>query len=211
MGTLNRLSLAVAIAASMPHAASAAPLDRWADPIAEASRRFGLPQDWVRRVIQAESGGRTERGGRPIVSAAGAMGLMQLMPATWAEMRFALGLGSDPHQPRDNILAGTAYLRKMYDRFGYPGLFAAYNAGPARFADAVRNGRTLPAETRAYVAQLTRRGPRAGLHIVGPAALTGADLFAILGQAVRNAGDETGTEPRSATLFFVSSSRQAGP
>ena len=58
------------------------------------------------------------------------MGLMQLMPATWAAMRAEHGLGHDPHDPRDNILAGTAYLRAMYDRFGYPGLFAAYNAGP---------------------------------------------------------------------------------
>src|SRR3546814_2028420 len=78
--------------------------------------------------MTAESGGRPIWNGRPTVSHAGAMGLMQLMPATWADMRRRLGLGSDPHAPRDNILAGTLYLRLMYDRFGYPGLFGAYNA-----------------------------------------------------------------------------------
>ncbi|GLV24727.1 hypothetical protein TomTYG45_11670 [Sphingobium sp. TomTYG45] len=69
--------------------------------------------------MRAESGGQTRWNGRPIRSSAGAMGLMQLMPATWKEMRVRLGLGNDPDQPRDNILAGTFYLRLMHDRFGY--------------------------------------------------------------------------------------------
>jgi SLT domain-containing protein len=84
------------------------------------------------------------------------MGLMQIMPGTWRDMRAALGLGNDPHAPRDNILAGTAYLRAMYDRFGYPGLFAAYNAGPARYARHLATGRRLPAETIAYVANVAQ-------------------------------------------------------
>jgi len=91
-------------------------------------------------------------GGRPITSRAGAMGLMQLMPGTWRELRLALSLGEDPYDPHDNILAGTAYLRAMYDRFGYPGLFAAYNAGPKRYAAFLSGARALPAETRSYVA-----------------------------------------------------------
>lgn len=127
-------------------------IDRWSLHIHEASARFGIPEEWIRRVIRAESRGRTTRGGRPITSRAGAMGLMQLMPGTWAEMRAKHGLGPDPHDPRNNILAGTAYLRAMYDRFGYPGLFAAYNAGPARYAEHLSAGRRLPAETVAYVA-----------------------------------------------------------
>jgi soluble lytic murein transglycosylase-like protein len=101
------------------------PAGRWGADVAEASARFGIPAEWIRRVIQAESSGRTSWLGRPVVSPAGAMGLMQLMPATWRDMRDTLGLGPDPHDPRDNIIAGTAYLRAMYDRFGYPGLFAA--------------------------------------------------------------------------------------
>src|SRR3546814_21045489 len=46
------------------------------------------------------------------------------------------------------------YLRLMYDRFGYPGLFAAYNAGPGRYADHLSTGRPLPGETRAYLTAL---------------------------------------------------------
>jgi soluble lytic murein transglycosylase-like protein len=126
-------------------------ITRWRVYIDEASVRFGVPAAWIERVMRAESGGRTLLDGRPITSRAGAMGLMQLMPGTWADLRGALGLGADPHQPRDNILAGTRYLRMMYDRFGYPGCFAAYNAGPARYAAYLAGRSRLPAETVAYV------------------------------------------------------------
>lgn len=86
------------------------------------------------------------------------MGLMQVMPRTYAEMRIEHGLGTDPHDPRDNILAGTAYLRAMYDRFGFPGLFAAYNAGPERYDDHVKRGRPLPPETIAYLRKIQASG-----------------------------------------------------
>jgi soluble lytic murein transglycosylase-like protein len=127
----------------------------WAVYVTEASRRFGIPEDWIERVMKAETGGRTHLNGRPIRSKVGAMGLMQLMPGTWAEMQSAHGLGADPDDPRDNILAGTAYLRAMFDRFGYPGMFGAYNAGPARYAASL-NGVPLPGETRAYLTKVTR-------------------------------------------------------
>jgi hypothetical protein len=92
--------------------------------------------------------------GRPITSPAGAMGLMQLMPDTYAKLRVEHRLGPDPHDPRDNILAGAAYLREMYDRFGWPGMFAAYNAGPRRFEAHLRDEQPLPAETRRYLVTL---------------------------------------------------------
>ena len=142
-----------------PIAATDAALDRWQELIAEASRRFGVPEAWIRAVMQAESGGRTMLDGRPITSRAGAMGLMQVMPDTYEEMRRAHDLGSDPYDPRDNVLAGTAYLRAMYDRYGYPGLFAAYNAGPKRYDEYLRDGRPLPFETRAYLATITQTDP----------------------------------------------------
>jgi soluble lytic murein transglycosylase-like protein len=142
-----------------PAAATDAALDRWQEFIAEASRRFGVPEAWIRAVMQAESGGRTMLHGRPITSRAGAMGLMQVMPDTYAEMRRAHGLGPDPHDLRDNILAGTAYLRAMHDRYGYPGLFAAYNAGPDRYDEYLHDGRPLPAETRAYLATIAQADP----------------------------------------------------
>ena len=151
------LKLLASLALLVPGTASADAVDRWQGEVAEASSRFGVPAEWIRRVIGAESAGRQSWLGHPIVSPAGAMGLMQLMPGTWRDMRLALGLGTDPHDPHDNILAGTHYLRLMYDRFGYPGLFAAYNAGPARYADHLLTGRALPAETIAYSARVTSK------------------------------------------------------
>jgi soluble lytic murein transglycosylase-like protein len=150
---LKAVCAALALCAAAP--AKADPLAAWRPVIAEASARFGVPVEWIDRVIRTESAGRTTLHGRPITSRAGAMGLMQLMPRTWTTMRRRLGLGNDPYQPRDNIFAGTYYLRLMYDRFGYPGLFAAYNAGPGRYADYIRRGRALPGETRNYLAAVT--------------------------------------------------------
>ncbi len=68
-------------------------------------------------------------------------------------------LGSDPYDPRDNILAGTAYIREMHDRFGAPGFLAAYNAGPDRVEAVVAGPMILPEETVSYVASV---GPRLG-------------------------------------------------
>ena len=165
-------------APAMEHVSPA--VERWRPIIAEASRRFGVPQAWIAAVMQAESRGQTHLGGRPITSRAGAMGLMQVMPGTWETLRRQHGLGPDPHNPRDNIMAGTAYLRAMYDRFGYPGLFAAYNAGPGRYAEHLRTGRPLPSETRGYIGQLARAPATASMP---PAILSRSRLFFALGMA----------------------------
>ena len=119
--------------------------------IAEASDRFNLPETWIREIMQVESGGRQYLNGRPITSHAGAMGLMQVMPATYEELRRRYDLGPDPYNPRDNILAGAAYIREMYDQFGSPGFLAAYNAGPGRYGQFLSEGRPLPLETQRYV------------------------------------------------------------
>ena len=131
-----------------------APISQWDKMVEEAARRFNLPPSWVRGVMQIESGGHTMLGGRPITSSAGAMGLMQVMPETFAEMSQRYGLGNDPYEPRANILAGTAFLREMYDRYGTAHFLAAYNAGPGRVDDHLRNGRPLPFETHRYVQTL---------------------------------------------------------
>lgn len=146
-------------------AARADPVSQWMPEIAEASRRFGIPGRWIMRVMRAESDGATELDGLPIRSRAGAIGLMQLMPATWREMRRAYALGSNPDDPRANIIAGTAYLRLLYDRFGYPGLFGAYNAGPARYAAWVAGRHHLPSETVAYLGAVAGRGQRTTIHV----------------------------------------------
>ena len=123
--------------------------DSYAAPIAEATQRLGIPADWIRQIIRAESGGDPHA-----ISPKGAMGLMQLMPKTWAELRGRYDLGSDPFDPHDNILAGTAYLRQMHNRYGSPGFLAAYHAGPGRYEDYRDRHRTLPPETQSYVAEL---------------------------------------------------------
>ncbi|MGH9663653.1 MAG: lytic transglycosylase domain-containing protein, partial [Bryobacteraceae bacterium] len=125
------------------------PVNSYAGYIAEASRRFGVPERWIRAVMRVESGGQVKA-----VSRKGAIGLMQIMPDTWAGLRQRYRLGRNPYDPRDNILAGAAYLREMHDRYGAAGFLAAYNAGPGRYAEYVVAGRPLPAETRAYVAAL---------------------------------------------------------
>lgn len=184
-------------------------IDRWSPAIRDASGRFGIPEDWIRRVIRAESGGRTLLAGRPITSNTGAMGLMQVMPATWADMRSRHGLGRDPYDPRDNILAGTAYLRAMYDRFGYPGLFAAYHAGPGRYAEHAAGGRPLPAETLAYLSAVGAN-PASALAATG----SGGGLFVPLsegGPADRDRTEDAARVKGSGPSLFVRLGRSPAP
>ena len=123
--------------------------DPYADDIVQASLRFGIPAAWIRAIIRVESAGDARA-----ISPAGAMGLMQIMRDTWADLRIRHRLGNDPYDPRDNILAGAAYLREMHDRYGSPGFLAAYNAGPGRYEEYLAGRSALPAETRAYVSTL---------------------------------------------------------
>lgn len=166
MAALRLALAATALVAAVQ--AQARDVARWEPSIAEASARFGVPADWIARVMRAESGGRTRLRGRPIRSPKGAIGLMQLMPGTWGDVRATLGLGSDPDDPRDNILAGTFYLRAMYDQFGYPGCFAAYNAGPARYRAWLAGKRSLPGETVAYLAALGAQMPQDAAPVADP-------------------------------------------
>jgi soluble lytic murein transglycosylase-like protein len=127
-----------------------AAVDPYAAHITEAAQRFGIPERWIRAVLRAESAGDVRA-----ISSAGALGLMQVMPETWAGLRVRYRLGRDPYEPHDNIIAGAAYLREMWDRYGdVAAMLAAYNAGPGRYDDHRATGRALPAETRAYVAAL---------------------------------------------------------
>jgi soluble lytic murein transglycosylase-like protein len=168
MGPVSRalIVMVIGLAAIPAHADRSDRVERWGPIIAEASLRFGVPQRWITDVMRAESGGTSEIDGRPIRSRVGAIGLMQLMPATWAELRKAYRLGIDPDDPHDNIIAGAAYLRLLYDRFGYPGLFAAYNAGPTRYALSLGGRSNLPGETIAYLRAVTGigSGPKLAAH-----------------------------------------------
>jgi hypothetical protein len=125
------------------------PHDPWGPWIREASRRFDVPERWIREVMRQESGGRATA-----TSPVGAMGLMQVMPGTYRELRRRHDLGDDAYHPYDNLMAGTAYIRQMYDLYGSPAFLAAYNAGPRRLEDFLYNNRGLPQETRNYVARV---------------------------------------------------------
>ena len=128
--------------------------DPWGPYVREASSKYDIPERWIREVMRVESGGRTEMNGRPITSGAGAMGLMQVMPATYDELKSRYGLDDDPYDPHNSILAGTAYIRELYDLYGSPGFLAAYNGGPGRLDDYLTRNRPLPDETRRYVAKI---------------------------------------------------------
>jgi hypothetical protein len=142
-------------------------LRRWDGTIAEASRRFSVPEPWIRAVMAAESGGRTMLGqNQPIMSSAGALGLMQLMPDTYKDMRAAYGLGHDPQDPHDNIFAGTAFLHRLFVAYGFPAMFSAYNDGPGNLEFRLMHGELLPRETRDYVADITR-ALLGGGHVYG--------------------------------------------
>jgi hypothetical protein len=117
--------------------------------IADASGRFAVPQSWIHAMIQVESGGNARA-----LSSKGAIGLMQIMPATWDVLRRRYHLGDDPYDVHDNILGGTALLRELYDRFGTSGFLAAYNAGPSRYLAFLTHGQPLKVETQLYLTKL---------------------------------------------------------
>lgn len=161
---------------SVTHATSSPPPDRISsaatatvtvqDLVDEAARRFGVPASWIAEVMAVES-----RGHAGALSPKGAIGLMQVMPETYAGLRLRYGLGADPWNPRDNLLAGAAYLRELYDCYGAPGFLVAYNAGPDRWDDYRLRARPLPAETIAYLARL---GPVVGGSVLPLPTFAGA-------------------------------------
>ena len=132
-------------------------VNRWNPFIAEASQKFGVSADWIRAVMRVETGGRTlAKGNAPLKSHAGAVGVMQMMPKTYQAMRAQYGLGANPANPHDSVLAGAAYLRMLYHRYGFPNMFAAYNGGPGTLENHLQNGAPLPNETVNYVASVTK-------------------------------------------------------
>lgn len=136
----------------------------FANIIEQESARHGVRPELVRAVVQVESA--FDPSAR---SAKGAMGLMQLMPGTAAELNVA-----DPFDPEQNIRGGVTYLRRLLDRFdGSEELaLAAYHAGPGTVS---RHGNQVPpfAETRNYLAKVrSSAGPATAAPSVGLAAAT---------------------------------------
>ncbi len=160
----------------------------------EAAQKSGLPIRLIRAVMGTESAGNVRA-----ISPKGAMGLMQLMPATWQALRRQFDLGADPFDPHDNILAGAYYLRALYDTYGPDGFLAAYNAGPGRWENHRDTGQPLPAETRAYVLAITLKLGPAALNVTPvsapppPPSWKQATLFP----------QASGAAPEAATVFVA--------
>ncbi len=148
------------------------------DTIVTAAGRYGVPPDFALSVARIESSYNPAA-----LSARGAIGVMQLMPAT------AAGLGVNPYDTDENIDGGVRYLRQMYDRFGDWALAAAaYNAGPGTLEKVLAGLRSLPAETVAYVGKLKLSLPfaeSAGLNLPALPSNSGLDFsaFAETGEA----------------------------
>src|SRR6185437_5100244 len=166
-----------------------------------------------------ESGGRTTLNGRLITSPAGAMGLMQIMPGTYRDLRRRYALGHDSYDPHDNILAGTAYLRQMYERYGYPSLFAAYNAGPARFDAYLFGRKQLPNETVHYVESIlpgvatTLNGSQSGAFVASKnpsfqtAILTSSGAQNFTQNTLQSDRAPAGSRPNSRSIFVETSAQ----
>jgi Transglycosylase SLT domain len=195
--------------------------NRIAGFVMEASRRFALPPSWIRAVMRVESGGDVRA-----LSPKCAVGLMQIVPETWATLRLRYGLGTDPYDPHDNITAGAAYLRELHDRYGDLGFLAAYNAGPGRYEDHLATGRPLPSETRSYVSVVAALIHGDSFEDAGVTAAMGTPWFngALFAQhsATGNAQleqrptdgsgyDGTALTPHSDGLFVRTSSHRGGP
>ena len=128
------------------------PSTPFADIIERASAQHGVDPILVYAVIEVESGYRPA-----VRSLKGAMGLMQLMPAT--ARRYAV---VDPFDPQVNIEAGTRHLKRLLDEFEVPQALAAYNAGEA---SARKFGGIPPyRETHSYVARILELVEAANAH-----------------------------------------------
>ncbi|VTZ27941.1 Murein transglycosylase [Methylocella tundrae] len=195
---------AVAVYAQATPIAVRSASESYADLIAEAAQRFAIPEAWIRAIMRIVS-----RGDRRAVSPKGAMGLMQLMPETWAALRARYGLGRDAFDPHDNILAGAAFLREMHDRYESPGFLAAYNAGPGRYEDYRDRHRPLPPETVAYMAALVPfvgDGATDGPVLVAasdPSSWTHAPLFITRSASTEPAGRATSKQQPNDTSAVV--------
>jgi soluble lytic murein transglycosylase-like protein len=178
--------------------------DPYSPLVAEAAQRFGIPAAWIRAIMHIESGGD-----RRAISLKGAMGLMQLMPETWVALRNRYGFGRDPFDPHDNILAGAALMREMFDRYGSPGFLAAYNAGSGRYEDYRDHHRPLPSETVAYVVALVPfvgNGGIDGLVLAAasrPSSWTLAPLFITRSASAEPADRAASEQPSNDVPAFI--------
>ncbi len=197
--------LSAAPAAQVSVAAQAVDL---APYVQEASRRTGIPEPVLWAVIHAES-----RGNARAISTKGALGVMQLMPKTWAIVRDRLNLGLDAFDPHDNIIAGAYYLRTLYDAYGWDGFLAAYNAGPGGYETYRKTGQPLPSETRNYVSAIAAKLGGQTLTFAAPTEPTKQPLWTEAALFISAPGEahSASTDLAAAATPFVALSPSAKP
>lgn len=130
---------------------------KYSDMIRSEAKKAGLDPEYALKIAMIESGGI--KNPEAVRSKAGAIGIMQLMPAT------AKGLGvENPEDPAQNIRGGVSMLKRLVDKYGdYELAGAAYNAGEGRVDRALRSGKGLaglPSETQGYMSKI--RGMKEG-------------------------------------------------
>jgi hypothetical protein len=119
----------------------------------------------VKAVAQVESGGRqTDSSGQTIISKAGAVGMMQLMPNT------ARQLGINPYDEKQNLAGGTEYLKQLMEHFGnVHDALAAYNWGPGNVTNALKQHTAFPSSVEGYAKNVVTRAVQIGtINITQP-------------------------------------------
>lgn len=138
-----------------------------------AGARFGLSPAFVRAYAQAESQANPNAVGPLTRHGWRAQGAMQMAPATYAEMAKKHGLGGDPKNPADNVMAGAAYLRQLIDEFGPESetVALAWNAGPGYARQYLAGKKGMPQQTRELYGRIQNNlrdwRPHAGTAMMG--------------------------------------------
>ncbi|MBT3311008.1 MAG: lytic transglycosylase domain-containing protein [Desulfobacterales bacterium] len=119
---------------------------RYDNLISSASKRYGVSFSLIKAMIKVESNFNPNA-----VSRAGAIGLMQIMPANLKHLDI-----SDPYNAWENVMGGANYFRQLLDRFNgkVPFALAAYNAGPS-MVEKYKNIPPFP-ETKRYVKKVMK-------------------------------------------------------
>ncbi len=180
--------------------AFAADESKYDDYIAQASSTYGVDASLIKAVIKQESAFRDDVGNGDVLSSAGAVGAMQLLPSTGADMGFSL---DELKTPETNIMAGTKYLKYLIDNSNIPNnvpdILAAYNAGPGNYQQ--YNGIPPFDETINYV-------KNASQYYANYAGIPPLDLSS-LPAPTQSGGSQNGTIPTASVTPQISADMSA--
>lgn len=205
----RRVQCALLCVMTMP-LTHACDVTQWRSAIENAARLEHVNAALIRAVIEVESNACERLEGKPITSHAGAMGLMQLLPATWSSYRDRLQLADDPYNADDNILAGSAYLHDLIQELGLFDGLAAYFAGAKNIAEHRLDDELPSSATMAYlrdVLEFVARETMRNTTTSSPLRATSSQLFAI-DESVDPRAIDTRQSSQS-TLFAITHARKS--